>query len=84
MGSCHWGACYDPVVRTALVLLSLLAAGCPQPDPGKPGSPSNPVDVCGEVGQVCKTGDAPLGVCTKSTTAVCDKPDGCFVCMSQH
>lgn len=72
------------MVRSVFVLLFVVATGCPQPDPGKPGSPSNPVDVCEDAGQICKTGYAPLGVCTKSTTAACEKPGGCYVCMSQH
>lgn len=71
-------------MRRAIVLLCLVAVGCAPPEPGKPGSPSNPVEVCTDAGQVCKTGDAPLGVCTKSTSAACDEPGGCYVCMSQH
>jgi hypothetical protein len=68
--------------RVALVLIGLLAA-CPQPTPEKPGSPSNPVETCREAGQVCKTGDAPLGVCTSAKTR-CEDPNGCFVCAPQH
>jgi len=73
--------------QLAAVLSTLLGgwlvAGCPESTPEKPGSPSNPVETCTESGQVCKTGDAPLGVCTKSK-AHCDDPAGCFICMAQH
>ena len=71
-------------MKRAFVLCgALLAAGCPDPAPEKPGTPSNPVEICTASGEVCKTGDAPLGVCTKSK-AQCDDPNGCFVCMPQH
>jgi hypothetical protein len=74
-------------MRTWLLLASLASlTGCPPPAEGAApaGTPTDPVEVCAEVGQVCQRGgSSQLGVCTKSE-AQCEAPDGCFTCMLQH
>jgi hypothetical protein len=73
--------------RVGIVVGLIGLLGCPPPPStsgGKPtGTPTDPVKVCEEIGDVCVMGGAQLGVCNKSTAA-CPGPDPCFTCMPQH
>ena len=71
----------------AVVAVNVLL-GCPPPSPSsgdKPaGTPTDPVQVCEQVGDVCQeAGGSQLGVCNR-TTENCPGPEPCFVCMPQH
>jgi len=74
--------------RRLLATLAVAALlGCPPPSSSgaKPaGTPTDPVQVCEQVGDVCQeAGSSQLGVCNRTTEA-CPGPDPCFVCMPQH
>lgn len=73
--------------RVAIVVGLAAGLGCPPPsrtDAKPQGTPTDPVTVCEQVGDVCKIGnDSQLGVCNKSTEQ-CPGPDPCFACILQH
>jgi hypothetical protein len=77
-------------MRYACVVLSLFAAvGCPPPESrvgGTPaGTPTDPVEVCTRVGDVCRYDGSQLGVCNKAAAGKpCPTPGPCFTCVSQH
>ena len=60
------------------VLLLVAACGPDNSEPRKPsGTPTDPVEVCERVGDVCRIDKAKLGVCTQ-------RVDRTFACASQH
>jgi hypothetical protein len=84
------------MVRCVLAVAALLAlAGActsPSDSPSKErkatGSPTDPVDVCERVGDVCRLSESQLGVCIAppagSKPDACAGRDPCFICTSQH
>ena len=50
------------------------------------GAPTDPVEVCERVADVCRLDGAKLGVCVEATpgAAACQGKTPCFVCQSQH
>jgi hypothetical protein len=70
--------------RMAFVLL--LLAGCSSAKERKPeGTPTDPVEVCERVADVCRLEGAKLGVCvTALSPEPCKGRVPCFTCMSQH
>lgn len=63
----------------ALLLGSLLLAGCPEPS----ATPRpREATACERIGERCVTPEGPIGVCSE-TTAPCDEPP-CLACMPQH
>ena len=79
-----------PVPRIALLVSLLVLGGCPPPETragNKPeGTPTDPVEVCEQSGDVCRYEGSKLGVCNSaaSGTNVCPSAAPCFVCVSQH
>ncbi|ACY13805.1 hypothetical protein Hoch_1244 [Haliangium ochraceum DSM 14365] len=72
-----------PMVQPVVLFLSLaLAAGCgpgSQDSDAKPtGTPTDPVEVCERLADVCRIDDSRLGVCTATSSG-----EG-FLCASQH
>jgi|GEM_PF-1491083 len=86
------------MVRLAVALVALwFAAACGDSSDSsaarKPtGTPTDPVEVCERVADVCRLDGAKLGVCVEAApNAASCPPDGsgkapakCFVCQSQH
>jgi hypothetical protein len=75
----------------ALVLALAAAIGCSSSgstDRKPGGTPSDPVDVCERLGDVCKLDTSRLGVCNQppagSPPTVCAGREPCFICVSQH
>jgi hypothetical protein len=76
----------------AISLLSILALAACRSEPGgqrKPaGTPTDPVEVCEKMGDVCRLDGARLGVCTQppagSRPVDCAERDPCYLCTSQH
>ena len=54
--------------------------------PKPTGTPTDPVEVCERVADVCRLDGAKLGVCVEATpgAAACQGKSPCFVCQSQH
>lgn len=71
---------YTGAMRCAvLVPALLLVAACgPQSDKKPAGTIADPVDICEEVGQVCRIDKARLGVCVEHGSG-----EG-FACQPQH
>jgi hypothetical protein len=76
------------VIRAVAAALLLALAGCPpEGDPGarRPaGTPTDPVDACERMGQVCRIDRARLGVCTDGPPGSCPDGASCLRCVSQH
>lgn len=74
------------MVRIAFVLL--LSAACSSSKGRKPeGTPTDPVEVCERVADVCllEKAGAKLGVCVEAPSPEpCKGRVPCFTCMSQH
>jgi hypothetical protein len=76
----------------AIVLASLGLLGCPPPESrsgDKPaGTPTDPVEVCEQAGDVCRYDGSQLGVCNAAASGkaakVCPGPGPCFTCVPQH
>ena len=65
------------------ILLALVLAGCSASKGKKPeGTPTDPVEVCEELADVCRLDGAKLGVCIEAPA--CDGPARCVTCVSQH
>lgn len=72
-----------------LVLAAAVACSSSGSTDRKPaGTPSDPVDVCERLGDVCKLDSSRLGVCNKppgdSVPTACAGREPCFICVSQH
>jgi hypothetical protein len=52
------------------------------------GTPTDPVEVCEKMGDVCRLDGARLGVCTQpppdSRPTACAERNPCYLCTSQH
>lgn len=76
------------VSRFALLVSLVVLGGCPPPETRaghKPeGTPTDPVEVCEQAGDVCRYEGSKLGVCNKAGTGACAGAGACFVCVSQH
>lgn len=81
------------MARVALLLALLLGIACtsrsPDAQPAKPaGTPTDPVEVCERLADVCRLDGAKLGVCTAPgpgpAPAACKGREPCFLCSSQH
>jgi len=81
------------MIRSVLSLSLLLAMSCSSSPPGsgeaKPaGTPTDPVEVCERLADVCRIDGAKLGVCTAPgpgpAPAACAGHDPCYICASQH
>jgi hypothetical protein len=65
------------------ILLALALAGCSSSKGKKPeGTPTDPVEVCEKLADVCRLDGAKLGVCIEAPK--CEGPAPCFTCVSQH
>jgi hypothetical protein len=77
-------------MRTLTLTLCLLITACANSgDPPKPtGTPTDPVETCERITDVCRLDGAKLGVCVKSEASPpppsCEGKTPCLVCMSQH
>jgi hypothetical protein len=73
--------------RLWLVVSVLALVGCPPPkartDGAPEGTPTDPVDVCTQTGDVCHYDGSQLGVCNESATD-CPGPGPCYRCVAQH
>ena len=71
-----------------IALLLLLSAGCSSSKGRKPeGTPTDPVEVCERVADVCllEGAGAKLGVCVEAPSPEpCKGRVPCFTCMAQH
>jgi hypothetical protein len=78
------------VPRIALLVSLLVLGGCPPPETragNKPeGTPTDPVEVCEQSGDVCRYEGSKLGVCNSAASGTngCPSAGPCFVCVSQH
>jgi len=78
------------LTRVALSLLVALVAcsSSGSPDRKPAGTPSDPVEVCERLGDVCKLDGSRLGVCNAAPAgaapAACAGRTPCFICTSQH
>lgn len=81
------------LLRAASLVALLTLLGCSssgregaQREPA--GTPTDPVEVCTRVADVCRLDGAKLGVCVAPPPgpppAACDGRDPCYLCMSQH
>ncbi len=79
--------------RTILGVLVLFLVGCPPPPEtrvgdGPAGTPTDPVEVCRDAGEVCRYDGSQLGVCNVDAarvgTPACAGPGKCFRCVPQH
>lgn len=80
-----------PVSSIVKVLVFVGAVACSSSgssDRKPAGTPSDPVDVCERMGDVCKLDASRLGVCNDppagTTPAACAAREPCFICVSQH
>ncbi len=76
-----------------LAALSAVLLGACSSDSGSTqrkaaGTPTDPVDVCERLADVCRLDDARLGVCVEAAPGValdhCEPGKPCYVCQDQH
>jgi hypothetical protein len=70
------------------VTLALALAACGEGIEREPtGTPTDPVEVCTRVGDVCRIDGARLGVCEARRQSAAEgrcEGEGCFACAPQH
>ena len=70
------------------VLVACSSESAPRGESKPAGTPTDPVEVCEKMGDVCRLDGARLGVCTQppagSRPAACAERDPCYLCTSQH
>jgi hypothetical protein len=76
-------------LSAALIAASVLVLGaCGEGAPRTPtGTPTDPVEVCTRVGDVCRIDGARLGVCEARRQSAAEgrcEGEGCFACAPQH
>jgi hypothetical protein len=78
--------------RVVLAIVLTMAAACGRSDPAsnrKPaGTPTEPVEVCERVADVCRLDESRLGVCIQPPAGpppeACAGRSPCFICAPQH
>ena len=79
------------MTRLLLALVAVIAFGCEAKSGDKPskptGTPTDPVDVCERLADVCRYKGSQLGVCItpgEGKAASCEGRTPCYVCAPQH
>lgn len=69
-------------MKRLLLLVWLSLGACDNPSAGVPaGTPTDPVETCARLGQVCRFSGQQLGVCQFLDSPT---PEPKFICVSQH
>lgn len=66
-----------------LVMVAACSSGSGRENHKPAGTPTDPVDVCERVGDVCRIDDSRLGVCVTKPSSACNEAP-CYACQPQH
>lgn len=83
----HWARRLTEILVATVAGAALIACADEPGERTPTGAPTDPVETCERVGDVCRIDDARLGVCEARRASAAEgtcEGDGCFACAPQH